>query len=67
MYEAIKWPPDMTPNRSPIHFTNEVEVAASPEKIWSLLVDHTAWPSFYPGVERVELLDGHGSLRLARV
>ena len=35
MYEAIKWPPDITPNRSPIHFTNEVEVAASPEKIWS--------------------------------
>jgi hypothetical protein len=64
MYEAIKWPPDMTPSRSPIHFTNELEVAASPDTIWSLLVDHTAWPSFYPGVEHVELLDGHELLRL---
>jgi len=32
MYEAIKWPEDMTPSRSPIHFTNELEVAASPER-----------------------------------
>jgi uncharacterized protein YndB with AHSA1/START domain len=64
MYEAIKWPQDMTPSRSPIHFTNELEVAASPETIWSLLVDPTAWPRFYPGVEHIELLDGHESLRL---
>lgn len=64
MYEAIKWPEDMTPSRSPIHFTNELVVAASVETIWSLLVDPTAWLSFYPGVEHVQLLDGHESLRL---
>jgi uncharacterized protein YndB with AHSA1/START domain len=64
VFEAINWPADMVPSRSPIHFTNELEVAASPEKIWSLLVDHRAWPTFYPGVENVELLDGHDSLRL---
>ncbi|WP_413116932.1 SRPBCC family protein [Streptomyces sp. CY1] len=54
----------MVPSRSPIHFTNELEVEASPERIWSLLVDPKAWPSFYPGVEHVQLLDGHESLRL---
>lgn len=64
MYETIKWPAEMTPSRSPIHFTNELEVAASPETIWSLLVDPAAWPSFYPGVEHVQLLDGRTSLRL---
>lgn len=64
MFEAVNWPADMVPSRSPIHFTNELEVAASPEKIWSLLVDHRAWPAFYPGVARVDLLDGHDSLRL---
>lgn len=58
MYEIIKWPSEMAPSRSPIHFTNELEVAASPETIWSLLVDPKAWPSFYPGVRHVELLDG---------
>ncbi len=64
MYETIKWPAEMTPSRSPIHFTNELEVAASPETIWSLLVDPAAWASFYPGVEHVQILDGHTSLRL---
>ena len=64
MFEAIHWPDEMAPSRSPLHFTNELEVAASPETIWSLLVDPKAWPSFYPGVEHVQLLDGHESLRL---
>jgi len=64
MFEAIKWPKEMAPSRSPIHFTNELEVAASPETIWSLLVDPNAWPSFYPGVEHVHLLDEDESLRL---
>jgi uncharacterized protein YndB with AHSA1/START domain len=54
----------MAPSRSPIHFTNELEVAASPERIWSLLTDHDQWHRFYPGVKRVDLLDGHTSLRL---
>lgn len=59
MYEAIKWPQEMAPSRSPIHFTNELEVAASPETIWKLLTDPAAWPTFYPGVQQVQLLDGH--------
>jgi uncharacterized protein YndB with AHSA1/START domain len=63
-FETIEWPEHMAPSRCPIHFTNELEVAASPETIWSLLVDPKAWPSFYPGVEHVHLLDGHESLRL---
>ena len=29
MFEAIRWPEDMTPSR--FHFTNELEVAASPQ------------------------------------
>jgi uncharacterized protein YndB with AHSA1/START domain len=64
MFEAIKWPEDMAPSHRPIHFTNELEVAVSPETIWSLLVDPKAWPSFYPGVKHVQLLDGDESLRL---
>jgi hypothetical protein len=63
-WEAINWPADMAPSRCPIHFTNELEVKASPETIWSLLTDPNAWPSFYPGVSHIQLFDGHKSLRL---
>lgn len=59
MYETIRWPEAMKPSRSPIHFTNELKVAASLETIWDLLTDPAAWPSFYPGVQHVQLLDKH--------
>ena len=58
MLEAVHWPEGMQPSRCPIHFTNELEVAASPATIWSLLTDPKAWPSFYPGVQGVELNGG---------
>lgn len=62
-FEVIHWPAEMVPSRSPIHFTNELDVAASPETIWSLLIDTTAWPHFYPGVSEVHLMDGHKLLQ----
>ncbi len=34
-FEAVRWPEEMAPSRSPIHFTNELEVEASAETIWS--------------------------------
>ncbi|WP_342240359.1 SRPBCC domain-containing protein [Inquilinus sp. OTU3971] len=64
MFEAIRWPDDMKPSRSPIHFTNELRVAVAPETIWALLTDPEAWPSFYPGVRHVDLLGGHTSFQL---
>ena len=64
MFEAIAWPDDMKPSRSPIHFTNEREVVVSADTIWSLLIDHASWKEFYPGVKHVELLGGHTALRL---
>jgi uncharacterized protein YndB with AHSA1/START domain len=63
MFEVINWPADMSPSRSPIHFTNELAVPVSPETIWSLLLDTTTWPRFYPGVKEVKLLDGLPGLR----
>jgi uncharacterized protein YndB with AHSA1/START domain len=63
MFEAINWPADMKPSRSPIHFTNELDVAVALETIWALLIDPASWPLFYPGVEHVALLDGHAQLQ----
>lgn len=63
-FEAIHWPEDMAPSRCPIHFTNELEVSCSAETIWSLLTDPSAWPTFYPNIKVVHLLDGGNSLRL---
>lgn len=64
MFEAIRWPDDMKPSRNPIHFTNELEAEAPPEAIWSTLIDVALWPSFYPNVSAVRLLDGATALAL---
>ena len=64
MLEAIVWPAAMKPSRSPIHPTNEREVAASPGTIRSLLANPGTWPVFHPGIRRASSLDGHMELRL---
>lgn len=63
-FEAIRWPDELKPSRSPIHFTNETEAAVSVETIWSLLTDPDAWPSFYPGVTELDLLGAEGPLTM---
>ena len=52
MFEIIKWPEDMDPKRCPIHSTNELEVAASPETIWSPLTDTHVWRCKIPSGSR---------------
>ncbi|WP_405563747.1 SRPBCC family protein [Streptomyces sp. NBC_01180] len=42
----------MAPSRPPIHFTNEIDVPASPQTVWSLLTDPPNWPRFHPGHPR---------------
>lgn len=64
MFEIIRWPEDMVPSRCPIHFTNELEVSAPPETIWSLLTNTNAWPQFYPSISQVQLLHGHETLQM---
>lgn len=62
-WEAIKWPEDMAPIRSPSASPTSLK-SASFLKRSGHFVDPKAWPSFYPGVEHVQLLDRHDSLRL---
>lgn len=62
-FEAIRWPEEMKPSRCPIHFTNELEVAASPEEVWAVLTDTSQWHKFYPGVQQVDLIGGGSRLR----
>lgn len=64
MLEAVRWPEGEQPSRSPIHFTNELKVPVSVETVWSLLIDPKVWPSFYPGVQHVDLLRGDSRLQL---
>lgn len=64
MFEAIRWPDHMKPSQNPIHFTNELTTDASPEAVWSTLIDVSLWPVFYPNISAVRLLDDAPALKL---
>ncbi|TDC73483.1 SRPBCC family protein [Actinomadura sp. 7K507] len=40
-----------------MHFDTAVDVAASPETVWNILIDVERWPGMTASVDRVELLD----------
>ena len=61
----VRWPAGCEPEGAPIHTYNELEVAASPERVWAWLVRATAWPSYYDNASKVRFADGGGpDLRL---
>ncbi|MEM8907640.1 MAG: SRPBCC domain-containing protein, partial [Bacteroidota bacterium] len=53
----IHWPAEYEPGQSKFYVHNEIEIAASPEVIWEILMDAEAWPDWYKGAKNVELLD----------
>jgi hypothetical protein len=55
MYEAIKWPKDMAPSRSPIHFTNRL-AARIFQAMASPTGDHAAQVHMCPALARPKQL-----------
>jgi len=62
--DEIHWPPEFQPAKgviSPVHMRNEVQIAASPERVWDWLVRAPCWPEWYPNSANVRLPDARES------
>ncbi|MBN8578710.1 MAG: SRPBCC domain-containing protein [Cytophagales bacterium] len=57
---SIHWPDKYNPATSKFYVHNEIEIAASPERIWSILLDAEAWPKWYKGAQDVRMVKGGG-------
>ena len=57
----IIWPPEHSPASSMVFAQNTIEIAASPERVWSQLIDCVQWPLWYKHCSDVSVLRG-GSL-----
>lgn len=64
MYDHVIWPERFDPRVSPIYALNDVDVKASPEVVWRLLVDAANWASYFPPEDQVSLYGGETELGL---
>jgi len=54
----IIWPPEHSPASSRVFAQNTIDIAATPETVWSLLIDCVKWPSWYKHCSDVSVLKG---------
>ncbi len=54
----IYWPAQFDPKEANFYVYNEIDINASPETVWQILIDATQWHTFYKGAEKpVKILD----------
>lgn len=54
----IHWPDRFRPERAPVHVRNDIDILASPERVWGWLVRAPFWPTWYPNSANVALEGG---------
>lgn len=58
----VRWPDEFNPERTKWFVYNEIEINATPEKVWTILIDAKKWHRFYKGLESpVEYLDSNAT------
>jgi hypothetical protein len=51
----INWPEAYEPSEARFFVHNDIEISATPEKVWSVLIQAEAWPEWYVGAEDVQI------------
>ncbi|WP_194777177.1 SRPBCC domain-containing protein [Pararhodonellum marinum] len=53
----IDWPAEFDPKASDFYVHNEIEINASPEIVWNLLVNAKDWMEWYDGIQNIQFED----------
>jgi uncharacterized protein YndB with AHSA1/START domain len=61
----MKWPSGMDPESVPVHARNEIEIAATPERVWRWLIGSERWPRWYGNCASFHYTDKCGDSDLA--
>ena len=64
MYYKTNWPADQDPKISAIYALNDIDIKASAEVVWKLLVDAENWVSYFPPEDQVKILGNKKELEL---
>lgn len=60
----VVWPAGARPEQSPIHTSNQLVLAAPPERVWAWLVRAVRWPEWYGNARDVTIEGGQRDLAL---
>lgn len=61
---SINWPEEFDPEKAKFFVYNEIEINATPQIVWSILLAAEEWPTWYPGAKNVDVLDNSNQLSL---
>ena len=65
MNQQIIYPQEFDPRNAPVFVRNEIEISATPEKVWKWLVSAKTWPDWYQNASEIELINQTGDKLLS--
>lgn len=57
-FMSIRWPDRFDPRVAPVHVRNDLAMSAPAEVVWTWLIRASAWPTWYPNAQAVQIGDG---------
>ena len=60
--EQINWPENYEPLKAGFFVHNEIDIKASPETVWNILLRAETWPDWYEGASNVKVKDSNTGL-----
>ena len=54
----IEWPDEYVPEESNFFVHNEIEINASPQKVWDVLIQAQTWEDWYEGADDIRFVNG---------
>lgn len=53
--DVIRWPALYEPKKATFFVSNQIEIAAPPQRVWDILIDMERWQDWYAGASNVRL------------
>jgi uncharacterized protein YndB with AHSA1/START domain len=60
--EGINWPMEYLPSESKFYVHNEIDIEATPEVVWEILIRAETWPEWYEGAENVKVMNSENGM-----
>lgn len=64
MYDHVVWPERFHPKISAIYALNDIDVKATPEVVWKLLIDGEHWSNYFAPEDQVKILGSEPEVEL---